>query len=133
MVREEEANDEQSEFTRKLREIADRMTNNVQGLEQLEEKTSEIENNFEIQKENRRKFIKRNSDKKNILLPLVTGAIIGGCLFDGGLLSGSVLLGDTIGSAINIGLGALQGGNGLAYGKEMKWLLMEKMDELLKK
>nr|CAD2202641.1 unnamed protein product [Meloidogyne enterolobii] len=60
------------DFTKKLKEIADRMSNQSHGLEELEEIKSAIEHRLEIKEENWRKFIKFYANNKKSILPIIT-------------------------------------------------------------
>ncbi|CAK5077780.1 unnamed protein product [Meloidogyne enterolobii] len=94
------------------------MSNNIQGLEVLEELQEEVQQNLERQ-ENRRKIIKSNSDNSKNILPMITGAVIVGTVFGLCILSGHSLpifgIGAVVGAAA-VG-SVLGGGNGGCSGR----------------
>uniref|UniRef100_A0A914NMU6 Uncharacterized protein n=1 Tax=Meloidogyne incognita TaxID=6306 RepID=A0A914NMU6_MELIC len=104
------------DFSRSLRELAERMSNNIQGLEVLEELQSEVQQNLEKQ-ENSRKIIKSNSDNNKTILPIITLAVIAGTVFSLGILSGHSLPIFGIGAVVGAAAVGFVGGNGGGSGR----------------
>ena len=114
------------DFSRSLRELAERMSNNIQGLEVLEELQSEVQQNLEKQ-ENSRKIIKSNSDNNKNILPIITltlivGTVIGLDIFSGHSLPifgiGAVFGGAAVGSVLGEGNGGGSGSGVVVAPKE---------------